>query len=299
MSAGVRPIDGDVHVARLGIQCAVFAHRMVGIGHPGEPGRWPCERPLSILRRYQQSQGIDHCFPGFGPADAVHGQVLIALKFFNGTEKAVTALTVNGTRIFIPNTAFLARFYSTALVLSPAGLITMDNLRRSSMENSNQHIGFFKWVSSGFVAGFLATLTFHQVFIWLLHQAGIAPFSPYNMAAVPPWGIPAVISLALWGGVWGIVFAGISKGFRHHKGFWVSAFLFGAIFPSLVALLVVAPLKGLPLGGGWHWPLLVTAFLANGAWGFGTGAFIDLFYKWNRSHELLRPKCGPGMLCKE
>jgi hypothetical protein len=52
--------------------------------------------------------------------------------------------------------------------------------------------------------------------------------------------------------------------------------LFGALLPSLVALLVVVPLKGGPVGGGWAPGLLLTAFLINGAWGIGTGLILRL-----------------------
>jgi len=31
------------------------------------------------------------------------------------------------------------------------------------------------------------------------------------------------------------------------------------------------------MGGGWHLPLLITAFLINGAWGVGTGLLVRLF----------------------
>ena len=80
--------------------------------------------------------------------------------------------------------------------------------------------------------------------------------------------------LAFWGGVWGGVFAGIAARFPSGGGYGVAAFLFGALAPSLVALLVVLPLKGRPLGGGWPPSLLVTAFLVNGAWGLGTGLLL-------------------------
>ena len=83
-----------------------------------------------------------------------------------------------------------------------------------------------------------------------------------------------MISLAIWGGIWGILFALIDRRFPAGARYWVAAFLFGAVFPSLVALLVVLPLKGRPLGGGWHPPLLLTAFLINGAWGVGTGLIL-------------------------
>ena len=126
----------------------------------------------------------------------------------------------------------------------------------------------------GFVAGFFATLIFHQLTLAVLWEAGLAPARPFSMAATQPFGVPAVLSLSFWGGLWGILLVLIEHIFPR-RGYWLSIFLFGAIFPSLVALLVVLPLKGRPAGGGWHLPLLVTAFLINGAWGIGTG----LIYK--------------------
>jgi hypothetical protein len=122
----------------------------------------------------------------------------------------------------------------------------------------------------GFIAGFLATLIFHQLTLAVLWVVGLAPFGPFSMASTQPFGLPAVISLAFWGGVWGILFALIERSFPRRR-YWLITFLFGAILPSLVALIVVLPLKGKPVGGGWHPSLLLTAFLINGAWGIGTG----------------------------
>jgi hypothetical protein len=124
---------------------------------------------------------------------------------------------------------------------------------------------------SGFIAGFLATLIFHQLTLAMLWAVHIAPFGPFSMAPTAPLGVPVVFSLAFWGGIWGIIYALVDSHFPSGKGYWLIAFLFGAIFPSLVALMVVLPLKGRPMGGGWHPALLITAFLINGAWGVGTG----------------------------
>jgi hypothetical protein len=145
------------------------------------------------------------------------------------------------------------------------------------MTDEISKIGFIPRIVSAFAAGFLATLIFHQLTLWLLWHAGLAPFAPFSMAATGPFGVPAVFSLSFWGGVWGILFAFAESRFPSHAGYWVTAFLFGAILPSLVALLVVLPLKGRPMGGGWGSPLLVTAFLINGAWGVGTAFFLRLF----------------------
>ena len=38
----------------------------------------------------------------------------------------------------------------------------------------------------GFVAGFLATLTFHQIGIWALHAVGYIPFTAWATAPKPP-----------------------------------------------------------------------------------------------------------------
>lgn len=144
----------------------------------------------------------------------------------------------------------------------------------------------------GFVAGFFATLVFHQLTLALLWGAGVAPFRPFVIAPTHPFGIPAVISLAFWGGIWGIVFALVQDAFPRRRGYWVTAFLFGAFLPSLVALLVVFPLKGLPVGGGWHFPLLLTALLINGAWGIGTAVFLNAFQAC--SNTSWRHRCGFG-----
>jgi hypothetical protein len=133
---------------------------------------------------------------------------------------------------------------------------------------------------AGFAAGFLATLVFHQLTLALLWSAGLAPFGPFSMAATRPLGVPAVFSLAFWGGVWGIVFALVDSRFPRDQRYWTMAFLFGAIVPSLVTLLIVLPLKGQPLGGGWRPSLLLTAFLINGAWGIGTALFLKALSNW-------------------
>jgi hypothetical protein len=135
----------------------------------------------------------------------------------------------------------------------------------------------------GFVAGFLATLVFHQLTLGLLWGLGMAPFAPFQMTATQPFGVPAVLSLAFWGGVWGIAYALVDRRFfPQGNAYWATAFSVGAILPSLVALLVVLPLKGKALGGGWQPALLVTVLLVNGAWGVGTG----LFLRW------LSARCG-------
>jgi hypothetical protein len=59
------------------------------------------------------------------------------------------------------------------------------------------------WIKA-FVAGFLATLIFHQGLFAVFYLAGAAPAAPFNLTPVPPLGVPSVISLAFFGGLWGV-----------------------------------------------------------------------------------------------
>ena len=132
----------------------------------------------------------------------------------------------------------------------------------------------------GFTAGFIATMIFLQISVWVLWSLGISPLAPYSLAATKPFGVPVFISQALWGGVWGVLFALVERRFPARGGYWVTAFLFGAVLLTLVLLFVVLPLKGRPLGGGWNPHLMLTAFIANGAWGIGTGLFLSAMAGW-------------------
>jgi hypothetical protein len=133
-----------------------------------------------------------------------------------------------------------------------------------------------KRVLIAFAAGFVATLAFHQPVLWLLHAAGVVPRLPYNMQPVPPFGIPSVISLAFWGGVWGVIIMPMIEK-RRGAAFWIAAILAGAIFPTLVAWLIVPLLKHQPMGGGWKPKTLMIGPIVNAGWGFGTALIYRVF----------------------
>ena len=61
---------------------------------------------------------------------------------------------------------------------------------------------------------------------------------------------------------------------RTRAGYWLTALVFGAIGPSVVNWLVVLPLKGAPMGGGWQPSGILTALIINGAWGLGTALLL-------------------------
>lgn len=123
--------------------------------------------------------------------------------------------------------------------------------------------------AKAFLAGFLATLAFHQGLLGLLHIAGVSPMAPFNMTATAPLNVPAFVSLAFWGGVWGIpIWAIITRlnGPLH----WGAATILGAIGPTAVAMLVVFPSKGIDVNA----KLVVGGLLLNAAWGFGLALWM-------------------------
>jgi hypothetical protein len=126
-----------------------------------------------------------------------------------------------------------------------------------------------------FIAGFVSTLVFHQGVLTLFYLAGALSRAPYDLGAVPPLGIPAVISLAFWGGVWGAAIWPLLKN-AAGAAYWLRALVIGAIGPSAVALFIVFPLKGMSIAGGWDPKLIVGALILNGAWGLGLALLMRL-----------------------
>ena len=125
-----------------------------------------------------------------------------------------------------------------------------------------------------FVAGFIATLVFHQGGLAALNAFGLTDRAPFNMASTKPFGVPQVFSLAFWGGLWGITLA-LFLGTR--KTAWhLRAFIFGALLPTVVAFFVVAPLKGNPVAGGWDPQIIIGTLILNGLWGLGTALLYRL-----------------------
>ena len=135
----------------------------------------------------------------------------------------------------------------------------------------------------GFVAGFGAVLIFHQIGLGLLHLIGMTPGVPYDFKGVAPLGVPRVISLAFWGGVWGIVFVLVEPWFaRCPGGYWVGAIIFGAVVPTLVGWFIVTPIKGGSVAAIFSSPRVIVGPIINGLWGLGTAVFLRLLTTWLR-----------------
>ena len=54
-----------------------------------------------------------------------------------------------------------------------------------------------RWLLYSFLAGFLATLLFHQLMIALLRGLRVMPLLPYSMVPTEPFGIPAALGIMI------------------------------------------------------------------------------------------------------
>ena len=134
----------------------------------------------------------------------------------------------------------------------------------------------------GFVAGFLATLTVHQLAIGLLHLLGAVANPPYSMRPIPPLGVPSVLNLAFWGGLWGIVWALVADRMPRRWPLWFAGLIFGALAPTLVGWFVVAPIKGQAVANGFNPARMWIGPLVNGVWGLGTALIYEFLRRWRR-----------------
>jgi hypothetical protein len=126
----------------------------------------------------------------------------------------------------------------------------------------------------GFIAAVISVLIFHQGMWAALHTLalpGLAMPPPYPIDPIPPWGIPRIINLCFWGGLYGIVFGLILP--RLTAPLWLCGLGLGVI-AALVGILVVPAVKGLPIGSGWILLNWVRSLLINGFWGIGVGLIL-------------------------
>ena len=128
---------------------------------------------------------------------------------------------------------------------------------------------------TGFVAGALSVLVFHQGFALIAHRLGALPFEAYSLQPTAPLGVPRVLSNAFWGGLWGIPLALLLERVRSCDRLWV-AVLFGGLALPLVAALVVTPLKGGDMAAWSSTATLLRAFVINGVWGLGAALLYRL-----------------------
>ena len=121
----------------------------------------------------------------------------------------------------------------------------------------------------GFVAGFLSHLLFQGALGAVLFAAHLIPALPWSLMPVPPFGVPRTFSLGFWAGLWGVVYAVLEPRLTTRFGRWPGGLVFG-ILPLLAHWLVVLPLKGLGVGGGFHPAMVPIEIAFHAIFGIGT-----------------------------
>lgn len=122
-----------------------------------------------------------------------------------------------------------------------------------------------------FAAGFLSTLIFHQGILWIINLFVNIPFKPYSLDPTKPFGVPSIISTAFFAGLWAIlIWKLIEK--RTWQSNLIYAIVLGAVLPTLIAFVVVLPLKGIEF----NWAFIPPGLVLNGIWGFGVWAIMLL-----------------------
>lgn len=142
-----------------------------------------------------------------------------------------------------------------------------------TVDSPSRALSLPMWLLLGFVGGFLSVLTFHQGTGGIFYLVGWGNNPPYSLRSTSPLGVPQVISLAFWGGVWLTVFAAaltwLPASMRAGIAFVVAGFIFGAFVISPFNWFVLAPLRGQPLGNGFVLANMLRGMLFNGIFGLG------------------------------
>lgn len=132
--------------------------------------------------------------------------------------------------------------------------------------------------AKGFVAGALSVITVMAAAWWLARAGGFLQATANPLWSwtppVPPWGVPRVLNLMFWGGVWGLVLGLL---FQRLAGaaFWVAWFLAGAIAVAGTAIFIVPMIKGTAIRALTAQSLLTSGFL-NGMFGLGAALWLTV-----------------------
>ena len=121
----------------------------------------------------------------------------------------------------------------------------------------------------GFIAGFLSVLLFHQLGFYVTNSLGFTRAAIYNLAPVVPLGVPAILSAAFWGGLWGILGSFVVPRVPPTFDGPIGWMLFAGIVVTMVNWFVVLPIKGQPMGGGFRMPGVIVVPIVYAFWGLG------------------------------
>ena len=135
----------------------------------------------------------------------------------------------------------------------------------------------WKRVRLGFSAAVISVLVFHQGMWGVLYLVGVMP-PPFPTWAVPSFGVPEIINLCFWGGMWGAVFGLILPWLPASPPMWVRGLGLG-VAASMVSLFIVPIIKDQPIAGWWSASAFLSTFMIVGCWGAGVGIILRLLMR--------------------
>lgn len=115
------------------------------------------------------------------------------------------------------------------------------------------------------LAGIVTILGVHQPVILLLQRAGFVTWRAYSLDAVAPFGIPAIVSACLWGGLWTLGIARVGRGKRGASR-QARAAIAGGVATTAVGAVLVAAGHGAPITGMSPVAAVVCSLLVNSVW---------------------------------
>ena len=133
----------------------------------------------------------------------------------------------------------------------------------------------------GFLAAASSVLVFHQGMWIILYAIGVMPRPPFPVNPIPPLGIPQIVNLCFWGGLYGLVYGLVAPRLAGKP--WLLLGIGLGLCAVFVSWFVVAPIKNLPIATGWVPLRMLISLLVNGAWGIGTVLIFSLLLARRRA----------------
>ena len=128
---------------------------------------------------------------------------------------------------------------------------------------------------TGFLAGALAVLVFHQAAILALGLAGVIPSGNAWSLRPNAWHVPVLVSGMFWGGLWGCLYALTLT--RLPRPLWLGGLVFGVVGPALVGVWLVLPLlRGGPVFAGFAPARLLLGGVIHAVYGIGLALFYGV-----------------------
>jgi hypothetical protein len=124
----------------------------------------------------------------------------------------------------------------------------------------------------GFVAGLLSVVLVHQTAVYFGGRFGFGGGGAWSLARTGPWGVPALASAAVFGGLWGVLLTAILPHVGRGVIGAISAVLIMAVLMSLFGWFVVAPVQG--RGIGFVASRAIYPLVFNAVWAIGALVFL-------------------------